>query len=144
MPSTSRQLEGRYYVYAEYCPGDLYWGWWLYASHLPQNGNLDRSRYTWLRCDWQIDALRRSIGQKPLLNYRGNNLARMGHEFLAYASMGLVFDVSDNGRTFAHATECDTLLWDLHRQRQEQQLLAWKNAASSHGHYCQYDAGDGI
>ena len=54
--------DGDYYLYAEYCPGDFFWGWWLYAGKLPDPGEkFDRETYHWIDGDFQRSHIGRDL-----------------------------------------------------------------------------------
>jgi len=128
------RLDGLFYVYAEYCPGDLFWGWWLYAAPIV-DGKVDRKRYTWLNYEWRLAAIARDLcsldawpwSEHPA--HKQHTERNLIHRFLQKRPLGAACLISEDGRKFISVPEHDDRLWDYSRQVRESQLLDWKNDA---------------
>lgn len=124
--------DGDYYLYAEYCPGDLFWGWWLYAGEVPADGEkFDRETSQWIDGDFQrMDIARDLLGLDcPYGEHRNSLSVRIADAFLERFPLGAIVRFRQRGTPrFAVLPEHHDRLPLLHRQRQEQQLLDWKAA----------------
>ena len=114
---------GLYYIYTEYCPGDFFWGWWLYAAPMVDE-KPDRTKSTWLNGDVWLDRLHRAINLPEMHTYRGHNHTIYTHRFLEHYPNGLLLNVQDF-YTWVHVAE-PAPLWEYSRHVREQQLLDWK------------------
>jgi len=135
--STTRQL---IYVYAEYCPGDFFWGWWLYKVPI-EEGKADRrngeyGNYHWLHYDWLLTRLMETLGLPTYLDYRGANHAKYTDAFLEkYPNGVILWEVSENGglEEFELPTEqLEIQAWQCLKAVRESQLLDWKNSDESY------------
>jgi hypothetical protein len=121
------------YVYAEYCPGDFFWGWWLYLCPI-EGDAVERKRYEWLhRTAWKIDDLNMAVGLPVLYDYRGKNHTACTEAFLEKYPNGIVlWEVG--GRDFEMPAEGDVLppAWKCLKAVREGQLLDWKNSDESY------------
>ena len=116
-------MNGLHYIYAEYCPGDFYWGWWIYAAPIAE-GKPDRGRAFWIQHNWQLDRLMAALGLHILHEYRYDNHQRYAHTFLRAYPDGLLANVERDGRTYEVLAAEN--LWDYARQMREDQLLGYK------------------
>jgi hypothetical protein len=122
-----------HYVYVEYCPGNLFWGWWFYAAPMV-NGKPDRERATWLnRADWAITDLMRLAGlPAALIDYRTRNsdFGRASDAFMAAHPDGMFAEMMEGTyRLAAVAEPGDAELWCCAKAVREAQLLDWKDVA---------------
>ncbi len=129
---------GRYYIYAEYNPVWIYYGWWLYAAPIipgPRKPGgeydgprIERSDYpdhdnpVWLHNDWELDALMTSLGMPVLHDYRGTKhdyTARFLEEFPTGALCNY------DKREFILILDKDIPLWEYSKIMREWQMLKW-------------------
>lgn len=128
-------MNGLHYIYAEYCPGDLFWGWWLYATLVSADGTIDRKRYIWLNYEWRQAALSEALdlmGPWPWMERpteRQGTHRRLVERFMEAAPLGIVCDVREDGRLFVPDRSYDARLWEYSKCVREQQLLDWKDSA---------------
>lgn len=129
------------YVYAEYCPGDLYWGWWLYCCGIKyglptRNINSSRNIKMWLRHEWQLDQLFKLVGLPFQYKYDRNKLAfddrpkPYAELFLEKYSQGVVLKIDKGERVFSLPDRNETdgvCLHKLSMRVRELQLLDWKH-----------------
>lgn len=135
------RYEGLNYIYAEYCPGDFFWGWWLYAAPIistPEHKGQsekempDREHAVWLHYDWRLDALFEALKLSPrgynsdYPNYGKYDQAKYTRDFLCQYPIGVLCQVEDNGRR-VKVVRSDKL-WDFSRKVRELQLLDWKES----------------
>jgi len=118
------KVEGIHYIYAEYCPGPWFWGWWLYAVPIVDD-KPDRDRYTCLKFDWQLNPLREQLLNLPP-SYEVGNVYVTAKTFVVRHPAGLVCKVEHNGRRFAKV-ESDRL-GDYGRMVREAQLIDFRKA----------------
>ena len=111
---------GLHYIYAEYCPGDFFWGWWLYGAPIVDE-KPDRKHYTWLHADYWISVLYRALNLPTQLDYRHTPYVET---FLAHYPNGALVNVASY---YDWARQDSDLLWDYLRQVREGQLLDWKH-----------------
>jgi len=114
------------YVYAEYCPGDFFWGWWLYAVPLVE-GKPDLGKYTWLR-HLHLTEILRAVG----LQARDHRSPKTYEEFLAVWPNGALIRKVDFGYELVTERAAGVELWRFLRSVREDQLLKWKNADTSY------------
>lgn len=141
----SRDLpDGVYYIYAEYCAGPFYMGWWLYAAPIKteqipwyarsERGDFpDRESMVTLHEDWRLDALMKTLGLPVLRDYRGGNHTSCANAFLEKYPAGVLVQVAKSGRNFT-VLPCDHL-WDYSRIVREALLIGWKEAMKEPGGY---------
>lgn len=123
------------YVYAEYCPGDFYWGWWLYYCGIryglpDRNNRAYHNGRVWLNYDWQIRQLFSLLGLPYRIDYRHEKYAEW---FMDEHPQGIVLKLSSDGcslEEFYFPTDVELngiYLGKLFRRVRELQLLDWKH-----------------
>jgi hypothetical protein len=114
------------YVYTEYCPGDFFWGWWLYAIPVVDGTPIRDTDGAWLR-HASLEAVLQALGL-PESDWRNPETY---NAFLAAYPNGAL--IRKDGRRYSLAEEQKGIeLWRLLRDVREAQLLDWKNADESY------------
>lgn len=132
------------YIYAEYCPGDFYWGWWLYCCGIKyglptRNINSSRNVRIWLHHEWQLEQLFNLISLPFQYKCDRNRLAfdarpkPYAELFLEKYPQGVVLKIDKNEKYFSFPSKDEMNNICLHRlsaRVRELQLLDWKHDGS--------------
>ena len=124
------------YIYAEYCPGDFFWGWWLYAVPV-KDGKPDRGRYTWLNPGHAIteDVLRAldiPVIHQQSPPYHIANERAVDMFLIKYPHGALVYEGKYRSERRAAGDVPGVELWQCLKAVRESQLLDWKNSDTSY------------
>lgn len=133
--------DGIYYIYAEYCAGPFYMGWWLYAAPIKteqipwyvesKRGDFpDRENMITLHEFWRLDALMRTVG---LVGLKGEDFTACAKAFLRKCPIGVLVKIAEDGRKFT-VLPC-AHLWDYNRIVRQALLIGWKEAMKEPGGY---------
>jgi len=138
---------GHHYIYAEYNPVWCYMGWWLYAAPIVKAPRIPRFEYecpiidkqpfypdhdnaVWLKDDWQLDALMRSLGMTELHDYRSKSHIYTT-DFLRKFPTGAVCNYDNIRREFILTLDdYNDCHWYYAKILKEWQMLKWARASS--------------
>ena len=124
----NEKKERMLYIYTEYCPGDFYWGWWMYASPVVE-GKVLTKEYEWLRYG-NLAKFFRAIGLQA--DWDAWKSSKSSELFMSHFPDGaLVLETTIGYETTLQQIP-DPDLWKLLKQVRESQLLDWKNSDKSY------------
>jgi len=117
-------LEGVVYLYAEYCPGPWYWGWWLYAAPIVED-KPDWEHSVWLKYEWRVNAIRTQIMGLEA-SYQNQAAYKTATAFVTRYPSGMLCQVEGDGRRWTKL-ESDQI-GDYGRMVREMQLIDMRKA----------------
>lgn len=111
------------YIYTEYCPGDLFWGWHLYSVKVV-DGEIKRDKYEWLNKGF-ILTLMHAL-EMPLKAERDWYKPETILKFMTLYPSGVLIE----GCPFSgcNIVEDQSKAPSFLKQIREDQLLGWKRA----------------
>lgn len=128
------------YVYAEYCPGDFFWGWWLYFVAVI-DGKINYDNYEWIHSDIQLNGLMEALGLPVLHDYRGDNHQKYIDAFLQkYPNGVFLWDAEEFPGLKRVSAPLPIEPWEALKQVRETQLLRWKNSDEGYLSRCENTA----
>jgi len=120
------------YIYAEYCPANLFTGWHLYCDPFDNDGLLVDSqdiRHMWLnRYEWLLDNLMAILGLPRLGSYKGTNHTKVAEQFMEAYPQGLVLELEKQREWHLPTGIPPTPTWKCFRHVRERQLKNWAHA----------------
>ncbi len=115
------------YVYTEYCPGNFFWGWWLYAVPVIEGKPMRNADGSWIR-DMRLREVLQAIGL-PVDDWRS---PKTYEAFMSSYPNGVLIHKANSGYSLVSEQGAGVELWRFLQNMRESQLLDWKNADRSY------------